>query len=147
MATNKTFSYAAFVEYGNACINNATGKTPEMQAAFRTDLKKAIAKAGYPSKDEIGIIDTISDFDMSATLREVPNLVSGFMHDEHRAFDIPAADKKTAPASIKVVAVDKKVKKGTVMLGDKKGQEYTSTVAAHEEVKVKNHTKAFKTTK
>lgn len=144
MATNKPFSYAALCEYSNACINNATGKTPEIQAAYRTDLKKAIAKAGYPSKDEIGIIDTITDFDMSALSKVLPTMISGFMHDEQRAFEIPAADKKTAPATIKVVAVDRKVKKGTIMLGDKKGQEYTSTIGAHEEVRAKNNVKAFK---
>lgn len=144
MATIKPFSYAAFAAFGNACINNATGKTPEIQAAFRTDLKKAIAKCGYPTKDEIDIVDTISDFDMSATLHEIPNLVTKFMHDEQRSFDLPAPDKKTAPATIKVVAVEKKTKNGIIMLGDRKGEPYTSTVAAHEEVKVRNNTKAFK---
>jgi hypothetical protein len=144
MATEKSFSYAAFVAYGNACINNASGRTPEMQAAFRTDLKKAIAKAGYPQKDEIGIIDTINDFDMSATMHEIPNLVSGFMHDEKRAFNLPAPDKKTAPATLKVVSVGKKTKTGIIQMGDKKGQQYSSTTAAHEEVKVKNNTDEFK---
>lgn len=144
MATNKTFSYAAFVNYGNACINNTNGKTPKMASAFKTDLKKAIAHAGYPQKDEIDIVDTINDFDMSATIREIPNFVSKFMHDEQRAFELPAPDKKTAPATIKVVEVDKKTKTGTIMLGDRKGEQYTSTVDAHEEVKVKNNVKSFK---
>lgn len=141
---SKPFSYAAFVAYGNAAINNASGKTADLQTAFRTDLKKAIAKAGYPSKSEIGIIDTISDFDLSATLHEIPAVVTKFMKDEDRAFELPAPDKKTAPATIKIVSVDKKTKKGTIMLGDKKGQEYTSTIGAHDEVRVKNNTKAFK---
>lgn len=147
MATNKSFSYAALVAYGNRSINNADGKTPELQAALRTDLKKAIAKAGYPSKDEIGIIDTIKDFDFSATIRELPALVSGFMKAEGRAFDLPAPDKKTAPATIKVVSVPKKTKKGIIQMGDKKGQEYTSTIGAHEEVRVKNKTGEFKQSK
>lgn len=134
MATNKSFSYAAFVAYGNT----------KMQDAFKTDLKKAIAHAGYPQKDEIGIIDTINDFDMTATLRAIPETVSGFMHDEQRAFELPAPDKKTAPATIKVVAVDKKTKTGTIAFGEHKGQAYKSTVAAHEEVKVKNNVKDFK---
>ena len=134
MATNKSFSYAAFVEYGNA----------HMQEAFKTDLKKAIAHAGYPQKDEIGIIDTINDFDMTATLRAIPGTVSGFMHDEQRAFELPAPDKKTAPAVVKVVAVDKKTKTGTIAFGEHKGQSYKSTVAAHEEVRVKNKLNDFK---
>jgi hypothetical protein len=136
MATNKSFSYAAFVEYGN--------KNEKMQSAYKADLKKAIAHAGYPQKDEIGIIDTINDFDMSNIMRAIPETVSGFMHDEQRAFELPAPDKKTAPATIKVVAVDKKTKTGTIAFGEHKGQEYKSTVAAHEEVKVKNNVRDFK---
>lgn len=142
MATSKGWSLAAFCQYGNECIN---GKNKEMQSAFKSDLKKAIAHAGYPNKDEIGVIDEINDFDMSATLAKVPELVSGFMHDEQRSFAIPAADKKTAPATLRVEAVDKKVKTGIIMMeGPKKGQEYKSVTKAHEEVKVKSNTKDFK---
>lgn len=144
MASEKSFSYAAFCAYGNACINNASGKTQDMQAAFRADLKRNIAKAGYPQKDEIGIIDTINDFDFSETMRVMPDMISGFMHDEKRAFNLPAPDKKTAPATLKVVAVGKKTKTGIIQMGEKKGQTYTSTTAAHEEVKVKNNTSDFK---
>lgn len=144
MATNKGFSFASFVAYGNSCINNASGKTPEIQTAFKTDLKKAIAHAGYPSKDEIGVIDEINDFDMSATMQKIPEIVSGYMKNEQRSFDIPAADDNTCPATIKVVAVDEKVKEGTIAFGDKKGETYKSTVAAHEEVSVKNRRDKFK---
>lgn len=141
MATNKTWSMSAFCQYGNECLN---GKNKDIQSAFRTDLKKAIAHAGYPSKDEIGVIDEITDFDMSATLSKVPELVSGFMNDEQRSFAIPAADKKTAPATIKIVEIDKKVKTGINQMGANKGQEYKSVTAAHKEVKVKSNTKDFK---
>jgi hypothetical protein len=144
MATTKGFSLASFVEYGNRCINNANNSTPVMQEAFKKDLKKAIAHAGYPSKDEIGVVDEINDFELTNTLAQVPTLVSSFMKDEQRAFDLPAVDPNTCPASIKVVAVDEKTKTGTIMLGDKKGEQYTSTVAAHEELSVKNRRDAFK---
>lgn len=144
MPTNKTFSLAAFVAYGNSCINNASGNTPDIQSAFKTDLKKAIAHAGYPSKDEIGIVDEINDFDMSATMSKVPELVSGFMRDEKRSFDIPAADDNTTAATIKVVHVEEKTKEGTIMLGDKKGETYKSTIAAHDELAVKNRRGPFK---
>ena len=60
------------------------------------------------------------------------------------AFNIPAVNANMAPAAIKVRAVDKKVKEGTIMFGKDKGKPYTSTVEAHEEVYVKNFTKAFK---
>lgn len=144
MATSKGFSFASFVEYGNRCINNATGNTPAMQEAFKKDLKKAIAHAGYPSKDEIGVVDEINDFELTNTLSQVPALVSGFMHDEQRSFDLPAPDGNTTPATIKVVAVEEKTKTGTIMLGDKKGEQYTSTIAAHEELSVKNRRDSFK---
>jgi hypothetical protein len=142
--TNKNFSYAAFVAYGNSCINNTSGKTPEIQKAFKTDLKKAIAHAGYPTKDEIDVIDEINDFDMSATLQTVPEIISGFMRDTGRSFDIPAATDNTCPASIKVVAVPEKTKEGIIMLGDRKGETYKSTIKAHEELSVKNHRGSFK---
>lgn len=142
--TNKGFSLAAFVEYGNNCFNNTTGNTPTMQTAFKSDLKKAIAHAGYPSKDEIGVIDEINDFDMSNTLSKVPELVSGYMKDEGRAFQIPAADDNTCSATINVVGVDEKVKKGTLNFGENAGKEYTSTTLAHEELTVSNNRKPFK---
>lgn len=136
MATNKVASKPAFIEYGNE----------NLQVAARLDFKKNAAKLGYPSKDEISIVDN-AKLDISNTLAAIPECISGYMHDEKRAFDLPAPDKKTAPATIKVVAVPKKTKTGTVMLGDKKGQTYTSTIAAHEEVKVKSRNKDFKSTK
>ena len=112
MATNKPFSFAAFCTYGNACFNDPE-KTPDIRDAFKTDLKKAIAHAGYPTKEEINIVDDINDFDMSATLQQVPKIVSGFMHDEQRNFDIPSSDSKTCAATVKVVAVDEKTKELT----------------------------------
>ena len=144
MATNKTFSFASFVEYGNACINNTTGNTTEIQTAFKTDLKKAIAHAGYPTKEEIGIIDEINDFDMSATMQKVPELISGYMRDEQRSFDIPACNDDTCAASLKVIAVEEKTKTGVNQLGPNAGSEYSSTTLAHEELQVKNRRGPFK---
>lgn len=140
----KPFSYAAFVAYGNACINNANGKNQELQEAFRTDLKKNIAKAGYPSKDEIGIIDTINDFEMSATLKAMPSVITHFMSDEDRAFELPAVDDKTAPGSLRIASVEEKTREGVIMLGEHKGETYVSTTGAHDEYRVKSNTDAFK---
>lgn len=140
----KVFSFASFVEYGNSAINNTTGNTAGIQSAFKMDLKKAIAHAGYPTKDEISIVDEINDFDMSNTLAKVPELVSGYMSTEDRAFDIPAANDKTCAASLKIVSVEEKTKTGVIMLGDKKGEEYSSTIAAHDEFSVKNRRDPFK---
>lgn len=144
MATSKPFSFAAFVEYGNSCINNTTGNTPEIQTAFKQDLKKAIAHAGYPSKEEIGIVDEINDFDMSATLQTVPQIVAGFMHDEERAFDLPAVDENTAPASIGVKSVPEEVKEGTLTFGKDAGSKYKTKVAAHDEPTLKVRRDKFK---
>lgn len=142
--TNKGFSLAAWVAYGNGCINNVSGNTPEIQTAFKSDLKKAIAHAGYPNKDEIGIIDEINDFDMSATLSTIPEMVSGYMANEQRAFDIPAPNDNTCAATLKIVEVPETTKTGTITFGTNKGQTYESTVVAHEELKVKNRRDPFK---
>lgn len=143
MATTKGFSMAAFIEYGNNKLNNTSGKDSEIQAAFKTDLKKAIAHAGYPTKDEIGIIDEINDFDMSNTLEVIPDLVSGYMADTGRKFDLPAPDKNTCASTIYTQHVDEETKTGVSKLGGVE-KEWTSTVAAHDVVKVKNNTKPFK---
>ena len=133
MATTKGSSLPCWVQYGNA----------RLQEAARADFKKNAAKLGYPSKDEIGIVDNAT-MDISNTLSAIPGAVSGYMHDEGRSFDLPAPDAKTAPVTLKVVSVAKKTKTGKIMLGDKKGETYTSTIAAHEEVRAKNRTKSFK---
>ena len=44
------FSMGAFVTYGNMALNNQKGKSSNLQEAFRADLKKNIARAGYPSR-------------------------------------------------------------------------------------------------
>ena len=133
MATEKGFSTPTWVQYGNA----------KLQEAARADFKKNAAKLGYPSKDEIGIVDSAT-LDITNTLNAVPATVSGYMHDEKRSFDLPAPDDMTAAATLRVDAIPEKTKTGTIMLGDKKGEEYTSTIAAHDEVKVKSRTKPFK---
>ena len=143
MSSVKGFSMAAFIEYGNSKLNNTSGKDLEMQTAFKTDLKRAIAHAGYPSKDEIGIIDEINDFDMSNTLECVPKIISDFMADTGRKFDLPAPDNKTCPATIYTQHVPEDTKTGVSKLGGVE-KEWTSTIAAHDVVKVKNHTKEFK---
>ena len=84
MATDKLASVPAFVAYGNA----------KLQAAARADFKKNAAKMGYPGKDEIGIVDQTT-LDISNTLAAIPETISGYMHDEKRAFALPAPDKKT----------------------------------------------------
>lgn len=141
MATDKTFSMSAFVKYGNECINN---QKSGIHDAFVKDFKTNLKRMGNPGPSEMGIVDQYKDWDMSNTLAEVPNLVSGFMHDEKRSFNIPAADKNTAPATLKVVAVDKKVDEGTIQFGENKGKPYKTVTAAHEEIKVKSNRDAFK---
>ena len=141
MATKNQFSLAAFAAYGNRMANTNT----PFQQGVKTFLKKEIERSGYPScKAELSVIDERTDIDVSPILDQVPTLVSGFMHDEQRAFELPAPDKKTCPATIKVVAKHAESKPGGVQFGDRKGQSYSTTVDAHEEVVVKNNRKAFK---
>ena len=140
----KPFSYAAFVAFGNDCVNNRNEVTPEFAKAFRTDLKKNIAKAHYPKQDEIDIVDTIDDLEMTATLKAMPTLIAQFMKTEDRAFELPAVDDETAPATIRIADVDEKTREGVIMLGEHKGETYTSTTGAHKEYKVRSNTDAFK---
>lgn len=133
MATNKPSSLPAFTQYMNA----------RLQDAAKQDFKNNAKRLGYPGKDEIGIVDQAT-LDISNTIAAMPAGISGYMHDEQRAVDLPAPDAKTAPATLKVVAVPKKTKTGIIQLGDRKGEKYTSTIAAHDEVRVKSRTKEFK---
>ena len=136
MATSKVYSLPAWVQYGDA----------KLQEAYRADWKANAKKMNYPSKDELGIVDQ-TELSCAHTLAAIPGAISGFMKDEQRQFDLPAPDKKTAPASIKVVAVGQKTKTGTKQFGEHKGEEYKTVTKAHEEVKVKSRTKDFKESK
>lgn len=140
MATAKGFSFAALANYGNSTAAPATN----LQKAFVQDAKKFVAKCGYPTKDEIGIMDEKTP-DLTNTVTAIPDFVSGFMHDEQRAFDLPAPDKNTAPATIKIVKVAEKTSEGVVTIdGPTKGQKWKSTIKAHEEPKLKIKRDAFK---
>lgn len=139
MATNKPASGPAFIQYGNA------REREYFQEALKADYKVNSKMLGYPNKDEIdgGILDNAT-LSASNTISAIPRLIGDYLHDEHRALDLPAPDDKTAAASLKLVAVDEKTKTGIIQLGDKKGQEYTSTIAAHEEFRVKSKNGTFK---
>jgi hypothetical protein len=141
MATNKQFAFAALANYSNSTAAPATN----FQKAFVTDCKKFVAKCGYPSKDEIGIMDEkIAEVDVTNTVTQIPELISGFMHDEQRAFDLPAPDNNTAPATIKVVQVPEKTSEGVQTIGPNAGQKWKSTIKAHEEPKLKIRRDMFK---
>lgn len=141
----KQWAYAAWCNYFNSCANNTTGNTPEVQDAFHVVLKKAIKKVQFPrDENELGIIDTVNDFDLSPLARQIPGLVTGFMHDEDRAFELPAVDGKTAPGSLRIAEIPEKTREGVIMLGDRKGETYTSTTGEHNEYKVKSNTDAFR---
>ena len=139
MATTKVFSFAALANYGNSTAQAATN----FQDAFIQDAKKYYAKAGYPSKDEMGIFDEIRP-DVTNTVSAIPEFVAGFMKDEERSFDIPAPDDKTTAATLKIVHKDEETKTGTIQMGDKKGETYTSTTLEHDEMVVKNKRGPFK---
>lgn len=139
------FSMGAFVTYGNMALNNQKGKTSNLQEAFRADLKKNIARAGYPSKDEIGIIDEINDFTFDNTLKQIPQLVSGYMRDENRKFNLPAPDGSCTDATIEIVHKETQTKSGVAKLGNGKAPiPWESTIKEHDEYAITNHRDAFK---
>ena len=143
--TDKSFSAAVWAEYLSKCANNADKKHSEDQAAVQSFVEKTIAKLGYPNKDEVhDVVKNFKDFDLTPIADRIPTMVSGFMHDEKRSFDLPSVDPSTAKAKIGVRAVDEKVNEGIIQFGENKGKPYKSVTAAHEEIYVRNNTKIFK---
>ena len=139
------FSMSAFVTYGNAALNNQKGKSSDLQDAFRADLKKNIAIAGYPSKDEIGIVDEINNFTFENTLKQMPQLVANYMRDENRKFNIPSPDGSCTDATIEIVHKEKQTKTGVAKLGNGKDPiPWESTIKDHDEYALTNHRDAFK---
>lgn len=141
----QAYNQALFVAYGNACINNASKKTPDIQKAFKADFKKNLKIAGYPTEMDVknGHLDKIDNFDMSNTLACVPEIVAGFVQNEQRGFDLPAVNNKTAAASIKPFHFDKKKHTGQTNFGGET-KTYTSVTGDHEGYKIKNRTSPFK---
>lgn len=137
------FSMGAFVTYGNAAINNQKGRSSDLQEAFKADLKKNIAIAGYPSKDEIGIIDELNNFSFDNTLKKIPQLVSNYMRDENRKFNIPAPDGSCTEATIEIVHKDTKTSSGVSKIGGKE-KPWETTVKEHDEFALSNHRDPFK---
>lgn len=143
--TDKAFSKALWASYLNDCANNVDNHHDEDQAAVKAMFEKTIRKMGCPNQDEVhDVVQNFKDFDLTPIAERIPHMVSGYMADKRSAFDLPAPNASTAKATIKVRAVDRKVKTGEIQFGEKKGQTYTSVTEAHEEVFVKNFTKAFK---
>ena len=135
MATNKVPSMPEWVGYMEA----------QYQEAFKADYKANSKALGYPGKDEIGMVDDPKvKLTAAHTLTAIPGAIGSYMADTGRGFALPAPNDKTAPATLKTVDVEKKTKTGTVMLGDKKGETYKSTIAAHAEPKVSVNRKSFK---
>lgn len=137
------FSMSAFVTYGNNAINNTKGKSSNIQEAFRADLKKNIALAGYPTKDEIGIIDTIDNFTMENTLKHVPQIIAEYMRDENRKFNIPAPDGSCTEATLEIVHKETKTSSGVSKMGGV-DKPWESTIKEHDEYSVSNRRDPFK---
>lgn len=143
--TDKSFSAAVWAEYLSKCANNADKKHSKDQEAVQSFVEKTIAKLGYPNKDEVhDVVKNFKDFDLTPIADRIPTMVSGFMHDEKRSFDLPSVDPSTAKATIGVRAVDEKVRTGVNQFGKNAGATYKTVTAAHEEVYVRNNTKIFK---
>lgn len=135
-----TFSLATFVNYVN---DQTANKETPLSTAFRKDVKAAIALAGYPTKDEIDIIDTIEGLKMSNVAEQIPGVVGGYIKAEDRDFEIPATDAETCSVAISRKHVDEITKTGTSNMNGVE-KEWSSTIAAHNEYFVKNRRKPFK---
>ena len=133
------FSVVSYVNYVNDQIEN---KETAVSQAFRKDVKAAIALAGYPTKDEIDIIDTVEGLKMSNTAAVIPELVGNFMKDTDRNFEIPAVDDNTTATVIGRVHKDETTKEGVSVIGGER-KEWKSTIAAHTEYFAKNKRKPF----
>jgi hypothetical protein len=143
--TDKDFNKAVWAGYLNKCANNVDNHHDEDQAAVKMMFERTIRKMGCPNQDEVhDVVQNFNDFDLTPIAERIPYMVSGLMAEERMAFKLPAVNANMAPATLKVRAVAEKKNTGTIMFGPNKGQEYTSVTAAHEEVFVKNATKAFK---
>ncbi len=145
--TKNQFSFAAFAEYGNRLANAANNDFRTATVNFVENTMNGIGKQfGYPTtKEELHeCLEKYDGYDVSGITDQIPGLVAGFMHDEQRAFDIPAVDNKTCPATIKVVSKDEETKEGTIQFGANKGEQYKTTIEAHEELVVKNNRRPFK---
>ena len=137
-----SFSASTWAEYANKVANK---KDSDTNKAVKTFVEKTIGALGYPNKDEAhDIIQSYNNYDLTPIADVIPSMVSGYISDEDRAFNIPAANANCTPAKIGLRHVDDKTKTGTIMFGESKGQTYSSTVKAHDEFFVKNFTKAFK---
>lgn len=134
------FSLSNFVNYVNDQVNKTEA---DLGAAFRKDVKEAIKLCGYPTKEEIDIVDTIEGLKMTNTAEQIPMLVGKYMVDEDRDFEIPAVDDQTCGAAIVRVHKDDVTKTGTSNMNGVE-KEWTSTVVAHNEYFVKNRRKPFK---
>lgn len=145
MFTEHSHSLAALAAWGNKAANNINGTTPEIQHAFHDVLKAGIKKANYPSCEaELAIIDEINDFDVTPLAEQLPNAIAKYMAEEKRAINLPAVDDVTAPATLKLVHKEEVTNTGTIQMGERKGETYTSTTLAHDEYRVKSNNKLFK---
>ena len=140
--TNGIFSAATFAEYANKAANK---KESDTNKAIKTFVEKTVKDLGYPNKDEAhDIIQGYDKYDITPIADVIPDMVSGYIYDTERSFNLPAPNDYSSPAKIGIRYVDKKENTGTIMFGEHKGESYKSVTESHNEFFVKNFTKAFK---
>lgn len=94
------FSKAGFSDTVNALINDSTFKIKQydkdgkpagevsVSELIRNDLKKTVAKAGYPQKSEAGVLDT-AEISTSGIAEAIPYIVMEQMK-QGKKFDLPS---------------------------------------------------------
>jgi hypothetical protein len=142
--TDKSFSSSAFAEHVNKCVNNTDKKHADASTAMKTFLEKTIKKLGCHNQDELHDVVSNAVVDATPIADQIPSLVSSFMVEEGRKFEIPSLDDKTAKAAIGIREIPEKTKTGITRFGANKGASYETTISAHNEIYVKNYAKIFK---
>lgn len=133
MTGKGAFSKTGFADTVSALANDTTfgvktygkdGKaagTVNISELIRSDLKKTVAKAGYPQKSEAGVLDSC-EVVTSGLSEAIPHIVMEQMK-QGKKFDLPAAP--GVCGSVYLAAVPGKVK--TVQVRDPKTQENLGT--------------------
>ena len=132
-----SYSLSHFVNYMN---DQTSKKETELSQAFRKDVKAAIALAGYPTKDEIDIIDTVEGLKMTNTATVMNKSIAEYIKATDRAFEIPPVDEETCRCVIGRVDKPEDIKEGTGPNGA-----WKNLVKAHTEYFAKNKRKPFVT--
>lgn len=139
MANDTTFSIPTFGKDGTV-----TGNV-NVSELIREDIKKTIAKAGYPQKSEAGVLDT-AEICTTGIAEAIPYIVMEQLKTGKK-FDLPTTEKSTGSVYLK--SVEGGVKESTIR--DPQTQTELGTVTTtnkdHIQIRAKSSCPTFLQTK